>query len=320
MPKKRSPRKGSLQYWPRARAKKIRPRVRKISLDKAGLSGFAGYKVGMVHVCLLDERKNSMTKGERITVPATIIECPPLRIFGIRFYKIKDGVLFSGETVLNPKLDKILSRIVQLPKKKIKAIDEVKIEDYDDLAIIVYTMPKLTGVRKKKPELFEMSIGGKDIKEKVEFVKGLFDKEIKVSDVFGEGALVDVHAVTKGKGFQGAVKRFGVAVRQHKSEKTKRGPGTLGPWTPKRVSWTVPQTGKMGFHQRTEYNKLILKIGKAEEINKPGGYLNYGVLKCDFVLLKGSIPGSRKRLIIFTAAKRPNDKLLMVPKIEKIIK
>ena len=71
----------------------------------------------------------------------------------------------------------------------------------------------------------------------------------------------------KGKGWQGVVKRWGVRILQHKSRKTKRGIATLGPWHPNRVLYTVPRAGQMGYHQRTEYNKRILEIGKnGEEI------------------------------------------------------
>ena len=63
--------------------------------------------------------------------------------------------------------------------------------------------------------------------------------------------------------------------------------------------WRVAHAGKMGFHQRTEYNKLILKIVEdPKEITPKGGFLKYGNLKNPVVLVKGSLAGARKRLII----------------------
>ena len=158
---------------------------------------------------------------------------------------------------------------------------------------------------KKKPELLELGVGGTNKDEKLKLAKSFMGKELRISDILKEGQLIDVHSVTKGKGFQGTVKRFGVKMRQHKAEKVKRGVGTLGSWTPKRVQYTVAQPGKMGYHQRTEFNKLTLKIGtKPEEINPKGGFLHYGIILNDYVLIKGSVPGPAKRLIALTDAIR----------------
>ncbi|MFX0103253.1 MAG: 50S ribosomal protein L3, partial [Candidatus Hodarchaeota archaeon] len=109
---------------------------------------------------------------------------------------------------------------------------------------------------------------------------------------------VDISATTKGKGFQGPVKRFGIHRIQHKSRKAVRAVACIGPWHPARVMWTVPRAGQMGFHQRIEYNKQILKISeKGEEITPAGGFVNYGVVKGDYIMIKGSVPGPKKRLI-----------------------
>jgi large subunit ribosomal protein L3 len=135
-------------------------------------------------------------------------------------------------------------------------------------------------------------------------VKEHANKEIRVRDVFAEGEQVDITAVTKGKGFQGTVKRFHVKIRQHKSEKVKRGIGSLGAWHPKRVLFTVPQSGKMGFHTRSDRNKWILKISD-ENINPNGGFNHYGLIKNEYIMLKGSVPGPCKRLIRLVKSRNP---------------
>jgi large subunit ribosomal protein L3 len=54
----------------------------------------------------------------------------------------------------------------------------------------------------------------------------------------------------------------------------------------------------MGFQQRTEYNKRVLKIGQnGEEITPSGGFPHYGIIKNSYIILHGSIPGPVKRLI-----------------------
>jgi large subunit ribosomal protein L3 len=74
--------------------------------------------------------------------------------------------------------------------------------------------------------------------------------------------------------------------------------GTAGSWHPNWIQATVPQAGQVGYHQRTEYNKRVLKIGdKGEEITPAGGFPQYGVVKNSYVMLHGSIPGPAKRLV-----------------------
>ena len=88
MPTIRRPRFGSLAYYPRKRTKKPVASVRGwAKVKEAKLLGFAGYKVGMVHLMITDNGPNSMTKDKTISCPATIIECPPIKAASIRFYK-----------------------------------------------------------------------------------------------------------------------------------------------------------------------------------------------------------------------------------------
>ncbi len=308
MPTTRRPRFGSLAYYPRKRTKRLVARVRAwASTKEAKLLGFAGYKVGMIHLMIIDNNPNSMTKGETISCPGTIIECPPLKTASIRFYKKTVDGMKAVSDVLAESLDKELERKILMPKSKKKKIEDIK--DFDDLTLLVYTQPKLSGVGKKKPELFEIEIGGKK-EEKLNYAKNVLGKEINVGDVFKEGSQVDVHAITKGKGLQGPMKRFGIGRRSHKSEKSIRNPGSLGPWRGQvNIMWKVAHAGQMGYFQRTEHNKWLLKIeNKGEGINPKGGFLRYGVVKNPYVILKGSAAGIKKRLIRFNFAIRPNKK------------
>lgn len=300
------PRHGTLQFWPRKRAKRIYSRVRNPVLPEKGVAGFAGYKVAMTHCSIIDNRAHSMTTGEEIFCPVTVIECPPLKVASVRFYKKRVEGLFLVSEIFS-KLDKELERKISVPKKTKQTPEELEkgLENYNDLRLLVYTQPRLTSI-KKKPELFELAVGGKTVKEKFDYAKGVFGKEISVREALREGQQLDAYAVTKGKGIQGPVKRFGVSLRQHKSEKTKRGPGTLGSWgSPK--TWTVAHAGQMGFHQRMESNKLLLKISdNPKEINPASGFKGYGLVKNSFILVKGSVAGPAKRMIRLSFATRPN--------------
>ena len=96
------------------------------------------------------------------------------------------------------------------------------------------------------------------------------------------------------------------AARTHKAEKTKRGPASLGAWCGQgKMMYRVAHAGQMGYWQRTEHNKQILKIGsKPEEINPKGGFKHYGVVKNSYVLFMGSVIGPSKRMIRFNVAAR----------------
>ncbi len=68
--------------------------------------------------------------------------------------------------------------------------------------------------------------------------------------------------------------------------------------------------GQMGYHQRTEYNKHILKIGdKEDNINPKSGFKHYGIIKNNYIILKGSIAGPSKRLIRFNYLTKPNKRI-----------
>ena len=298
MPNTRHPRMGSLQFWPRRRAKKAYAKVRTFTkINKTIPVGFAGYKVGMTHVSYIDNKKSSPTKGEEVSVPVTIIECPPIKIYSVRFYKKTSYGLKVVNEFLAPNLDKELSRKVTLPKEnKKEKIEDIKAEEYDEINVLLYTKPKTTNLGKKKPEIFEIPLGGD-----LEYAKSLLEKEIDIEDVFNNGSYTDIHGITKGHGFTGPIKRFGISLKGHKSEKKRRSAGNLGAFTPRKVSWRVPQHGQHGYHKRTEYNKLILKIGEnPEDVNQKGGIKRYGLVKNKYMLIKGSVSGPSKRLIIFS--------------------
>ncbi|MEM5791024.1 MAG: 50S ribosomal protein L3 [Candidatus Aenigmatarchaeota archaeon] len=316
------PKAGSLAFYPRKRARRIYPRIRTYpESEKPKILGFAGYKAGMVSVTLIDNRKNSPTFGQEIAIPATVLDCPPLKIIGIRAYEeIKKGLKVFTE-VWSKNLPNDLERKVKVKpnEENFKKIEE-NLSKISKIRLIVSTQPRISGIGKKKPEIFEIEIGGKNIKEMFEFAKSLLGKEINAKDVFREGEFVDVIAVTKGKGTAGPVKRFGVKIQRRKAHGKERHVGTLGQERPGKVRWTVPQAGQLGFQTRTEFNKRVLKISEGGEINPKGGFIRYGVIKRNYILLEGSIPGSKKRLVFLRHGIRTGKIKLLVPEIKEVIK
>ncbi len=311
MPQRRRPRRGSMGYSPRKRAKREVPKLDSWP-ESAGapkIQGFAGYKAGMTHAILVDYRPTSTTAGQELQIPVTVLETPPLKVASLRIYAAGPGGLRSAGELWAEKLDKELSRVLTIKRQRNFQAEQEKFSktEGEEINIIAHTQPALiTGVPKKKPELMEIRIGGGTFQERVAYALSILGKEIGVHDYLKDGDVVDVISVTKGKGFQGAVKRWGVKLLSHKNSKHTRMIGTLGPKRPGYVWPTVPQSGQMGYHQRTELNKRVLKIGSSgEEITPKGGFLNYGKISGEYLLLHGSVPGPSKRLIRIRDTIRP---------------
>jgi len=294
----RKPRKGSLGFRPRKRARSQNASVSWLDSPEQKVLGFAGYKVGMTHVMLSDQ-SDAPTKGQEISCAATVIEVPPMMVYGVRCY---DKTRSIGDILVAE--EKVLK---QLNIKKKKAPKDISENDVADVRLLAFCTPGKTLMGKKHIESMEIGLGGSDPKAKLEHAKSLIGKELKISDVFKPGELVDAIAVTKGKGWQGAIKRFGCSKQRRKATGRVRHVGTLGAWIPNYVLYTVPQAGQTGYHTRTELNKMVLKIGEADnisEINPPSGFNNYGFVKNDYLIIKGSLPGPNKRLVKLRAASR----------------
>ncbi|MFX0062838.1 MAG: 50S ribosomal protein L3 [Candidatus Hermodarchaeota archaeon] len=316
--KKHAPKRGSLAFSPRKRAKRKTARWRKWPLasqfEEPRLLGFAGYKVGMTHVALIEDRPYSPQYKQELFTPVTVVEVPPITIFGIRLYGFDPmwGRLVIGERwiteleELNKKL--VLPRMTERDAYGHDMEDlKEKLSKTDCIRVLAHTRPVNAGTPQKVPDIVEIELGGKDRDKVFDFALELMGTEVNVKDLFKEGDYIDVTSVTKGKGFQGPVKRFGIKILPRKTRKGRRAVGAIGPWSPARVSWTVPRAGKMGYHPRTEYNKRILKIDDdGEAITPASGFKRYGTMKGDYLVIKGSIPGSTKRLVRLRVAMRPN--------------
>ncbi|MBQ5483671.1 MAG: 50S ribosomal protein L3 [Candidatus Methanomethylophilus sp.] len=308
MPQRRRPKKGSRAFGPRKRAKSQTPRLDSWPEIQGTpkIQGFAGYKAGMTHAFVVDKRAKSTTSGMEVQTPVTVVEVPPMKIAAVRFYESDILGLRTAGEVWAADVDPLLDRRVNVPKRAAPDFSRFDNIDVDDVRVLAYTQPKLvSGVPKKVPDLMELRIGGGSISERIEYAKTILGTEVTVTDFAPEGAIIDVIAITKGKGFQGATKRWGIKLLSHRNSKHRRGIGNLGPKRPGYVRSTVPLPGQMGYHQRTELNKKIIKVGTdGKEVSPKGGFMNYGEVRNTYVLIKGSVPGPTKRLIRFRDATR----------------
>ncbi|MEM5821168.1 MAG: 50S ribosomal protein L3 [Candidatus Aenigmatarchaeota archaeon] len=326
MVKDSKPLAGSRAFWPRKRAKRIYPVIKTYpQYDKAIPLAFAGYKAGMVHVIELRKRKVLKKEiEEEYFVPATVIEVPPLKVIGIRLYELTNKGyksildIYAKDEDVPKQIKRKITTFKSNYDEAIKKLEVVK-SKVKKVRIIVCTQPWLAGIRKKKPEVFEIEIGGK-VEDALNYALSVLGKEIRASEIFKEGQFVDVIAVTKGKGTAGPVKRFGVKEQRHKATQRVRHVGSLGSQGVGRVlPGKIPMQGQLGYQRRTEHNKRILKISSnGNEINPKGGFSHYGLVRSDYILIQGSVPGPKKRLVMIRFAIR-NPKLIIPPNIKEIV-
>jgi large subunit ribosomal protein L3 len=273
-----------------------------IDSDEPRLLATAGFKAGCVQIVSIDDREKTPNYGKQLVSLGTIIVTPPILIIGIRGY----SKTYNGKQVkFDLHADNLPKNVTQLLKPRINTnvLEKLKISlnKTEEIFAIVAVIPRNAGLEQKKPFIFEIPVKGGNIEKQFAFVKEILGKEIKIDQIFEPGVTVDTAAITKGKGWEGPITRMGVKKKQHKSRKSVREVGSLGPISPQYVMYTVPRGGQRGFHQRIEYDKKIMVMGNTEnsefEINPKGGFKHFGMVNGDYVILRGSVPGTYNRLI-----------------------
>ncbi len=325
-----APRHGSLAYLPRKRARYGKGRVRNWAdyNGKPKFLGFAGFKAGMTHVAYIEDQETSPFHGKELVKAVTIIETPPIVLFGIKVYQRDEyGMNAIGE-ILASELKPELGRKIQVPnpetynfEEKIKKLEDT-IEEGHEIRGLFHTQPYNISVPRIKPDIIEIKVSGGKTIEQFNYAKELLGQEVKIRDCIDEGSMIDSISVSKGKGFQGVVKRFGIKLMSRKNRKGKRRIGCIGPWKPPKLLYTIGRAGQIGYHNRVEYHKRVIKISEdGDEVNPKGGIIRYGLVKSDYLLLLGSIPGTKKRLIRLRETMRPKNHFnASVPEITYISK
>jgi len=334
MPDQHRPRKGSLGFGPRSRTSSEVPRFNSWPDDdgQPRLQAFAGYKAGMTHVVMVNDEGNSPREGMEESLPVTVVETPPMHAVALRAYEDTPYGARPLTEVWSDDLLPDLDRALSIPESHDAAAAEETIRDaiaageVSDVRMITHTVPgAVRSVPKKKPDVMETRIGGGSIEDRFEHGLELLESggAHDISDLFRAGEYLDVGGVTKGKGTQGPVKRWGVQKRKgkHGRQGWRRRIGNLGPWNPSRVRSTVPQQGQTGYHQRTELNKRLVAMGDAangNDVTVDGGFAGYGEVTGPYALIKGSLPGPQKRLVRFRPAVRPKEQPRLDPEVRYV--
>merc|ERR1712110_758075 len=163
-------------------------------------------------------------------------------------------------------------------------------------------MGKLLRKRQKKAHIMEIQLNGGTVAEKVDYAYGMFEKTVPILDVFAKNEMIDLVGVTKGKGFKGVTSRWHTKKLPLKTHKGLRKVACIGAWHPSRIQYTVARAGQKGYHHRTEINKKVYDIRdgfhmKDVKLVQNNAATDYGLVKQDFVMIKGCCVGPKKRVL-----------------------
>jgi len=335
------PRQGHLGYLPKRRTKHTKGTIRSYPKDDktkpVHLTAFMGYKAGMTHVArYFEKREGKKTIKKDIVDPVTVIETPPIKIVGVKGYietprglralttvwaqTIPQGVIRRFYKNFHASGKKAFTKYAEKWKKDAKAKDSVardiaRISKYCQVVrVMAATQIEKCKLRQRKAHLMEIQVNGGSVADKVKWATSKFESEVSVGEVFEENEMVDTIAITRGKGTQGVVKRFGVARLPRKTHRGLRKVACIGAWHPSAVKWTVARVGNLGYYHRTQLNQKVYRVGSgavrgtannasteadpdAKNITPLGGFPHYGIVNEDFMLVRGSVMGPRKRQV-----------------------
>jgi large subunit ribosomal protein L3 len=283
----------------------------------------------MVQVVTVDDREKTPNFGKPMFNAATVLSAPQVKVYGFRTYSKKRGVQFAIGDVYAADLEDHERERISFSKSGKEASasqnDSLKkIEDslnvIESFSALVGVVPSESGLGNDVPQVQEVAVVGGNPRNQLEYLKGVLGKVVKASEYFRAGSYLDSIAITKGKGFEGVITRFGVKRKQHKSRKTVREVGVISPWHPATVMYTVPRAGQMGFHQRIDKNKRVLAVSNAQQnpITPGGGFPHFGDLRGDYLIVRGSVPGPIKRLVDLRLPLYPRKQKVQAPKIIEI--
>jgi len=348
-----APRHGSLAFLPRKRANRHRGKCKSFPVDDktkpVHLTAALGYKAGMTTTVRDLDRPGAKMHKKEIVEAVTIIETPPMVAIGVVGYIETPRGLRSLTTVFaEHQSDEIRRRcyknwykskkkaFTKYAKKHAEGGKEIahelaRIKKYCSVVrLIAHTQIRKTPLKQKKAHLMEIQINGGSIEQKVDFARDLFEKTFSIDSIFEQSEVIDVIAVTRGKGFEGVTARWGTKKLPRKTHKGLRKVACIGAWHPNHVQWTVARAGQDGYHHRVSVNHKIYRIGKGDDENNAstefditkktitplGGFPRYGEVKNDFVMVKGCVPGTKKRVVTLRKSLYPHTSRKSLEKVE----
>jgi len=354
------PRHGNLGFLPRKRTKNHFGKLKSFPKDDASkaphFTAFMTYKAGMTHIVRDVDRPGSKLHKKEIAEGGTSVDAPPMIVAGFvgyvetprglraltsvwaghlseecrrRFYK----TFHSSKQKAFTKYQKAWTEAGKNGSEQPMAAEIARAKKYCQvIRAICHTQISKAKLGRKKAHVKEIQINGGTVEQKVDFVVGLFEQEVKIADTFSQDEMVDIIGVTRGHGFNGVITRWGCSRLPRKTHRGLRKVACIGTWHPARMQFQVPRAGQMGYHHRTEINKKIYRIGKNlkedphsartgadltdKAITPMGGFGHYGEITQDWVMVKGCVMGPRKRVLTLRKSLLPQVSRRAAEKIE----
>ena len=208
---------------------------------------------------------------------------------GILGKKIGMTQVFTNEGKLIP------VTVIEVEDNVVTQIKTVEKDGYDAIQLATGTT---TEKRSNKPKMGHTKKANTSPKRFLKEIRGVDVKEYTLGqtigvDIFNPGEIVDVSGTSKGKGFQGVIKRHNQSrgPMGHGSQ-YHRGVGSLGTMRPMHVLKGKKMAGQMGHVTRTVQNLLVVSIDPENNV----------------ILIKGNVPGPKNSFVtIKTAVKRGNE-------------
>merc|ERR1711988_697890 len=273
-------------------------------------------KAGMTHIVRDVDKPGSKLHKKETAEAVTIIECPPMVCIGFVGYTETVNGLRALTTVWAAHLsDEVRRRFYKnWYRAKKKAFTKYSKNFYSEekqmsekiqaeierakkycqvIRAICHTQVSKAKIGQKKAQ-----INGGSVSDKVDFCTKLFEQEVRISDVFSKDEMIDVIGVSRGRGFDGVITRWGCTRLVRKSHRGLRKVACIGTWHPTRVQFQVPRSGQNGYGHRTEINKKIYRMGTKEDLEKScateqdltekgptpmGGFIRYGFINEDWL-------------------------------------
>jgi len=354
------PRHGNLGFLPRKRTKHHFGKIKSFPKDDASkaphFTAFMTYKAGMTHIVRDVDRPGSKLHKKEIAEGVTILEAPPMIVAGFvgyvetprglraltsvwaghlseevkrRFYKNWQKSKQKAFT----KYQKAWSEAGKSSGEQPMAAEIARAKKYCQvIRAICHTQISKAKIGRKKAHVKEIQINGGTVEQKVDFVVGLFEQEVKVADSFSQDEMIDIIGTSRGHGYNGVITRWGCTRLPRKTHRGLRKVACIGTWHPARMQFQVPRAGQDGYHHRTEINKKIYRIGKSvkddphgartgadltdKSITPMGGFSHYGEVTQDWIMVRGTVMGPRKRLITMRKSLLPQMSRRATEKIE----